>query len=87
MGQLAEEHGRQLGPAGEALGVALALMLFNQASEIVPGNLLEKLTEEAGRTYHGIALRGLVVNRIFSLTQFSHNHGGPRQYYICLGQE
>ena len=87
MGQLAEQHRRELGPAGEALGVAFAVVLLDQAGELVSGDLPEKLTEKAGRLYHVSALRGLVVKRIVGPTQFSHDHGGPRQYYTCLGQE
>ena len=57
----AEQHRRELGPAGEALGVAFAVVFLDQAGELVSGDLLEKLTEKAGRLYHECALRGLVV--------------------------
>jgi hypothetical protein len=43
VGQLAKQHRGQLRPASIALGVALALVLFDQAGELVPGNLLEQL--------------------------------------------
>jgi len=45
MRQLAEQHGRQLSPASEALGMTLTLVLFNQGGEFVSRNLFEKLTE------------------------------------------
>jgi len=76
LGQLAEQHRRQLRPAGEALGVAFPTVLPDEAGELVTGNLLQKLTEQAGRAYHRQALRGCAVNRIFGETQFSHGTGG-----------
>ena len=45
MRQLAEQHGRQLSSASEALGVALTLVLFHERREFVSRNLFEKLTE------------------------------------------
>ncbi len=45
MSQLAEQHGRQLNPTGEALGVTFALVYFHQNGEFISRNLFEKLTE------------------------------------------
>jgi hypothetical protein len=46
----------------------------------------EQLTEKASRSYHGIAPWGCADMGFWS-NQFSHDHGGLSQYYICLGQE
>jgi hypothetical protein len=84
---LAKQHRRQLRPTGKTLGMAFPLVLFDQTGKFVPGDLLEKLTEKAGRLYHESALRGFVGKRIVGPTQFSRDQGGPRQSYTCLGQE
>jgi hypothetical protein len=43
-------------PAGETLGVSFGLVLDHQLGEQRTGNLLKKLTEQTGASYHGIAL-------------------------------
>ena len=49
--QLAEEHGDKLGPAGEALGGALSVMLFHERGKLGSRKMLEQLIEEAGSLY------------------------------------
>jgi hypothetical protein len=76
LGQLTEQHGRQLGPAGESFGMAFALVLGNQGRELVARDLLQKLTEEAGCAYHRYALRVGKRNRDLGRNRFCHNLGG-----------
>jgi hypothetical protein len=49
--QLAEEHRDKLGPAGEALGGALGVMLFHERGKLGSRKMLEQLIEEAGSLY------------------------------------
>jgi hypothetical protein len=41
VGQLAEQHGHELGPAGEALGVAFGLVIPDQQSERRDGKMIQ----------------------------------------------
>jgi hypothetical protein len=52
VGQLAERHGRELRPAGETFGGAFGLVFFDQRGELRPGEMLQKLIEQAGGLYH-----------------------------------
>ena len=65
MGQLTKEHRGELCPAREALGITFALVLVHQLGELSARHFLKELTEETGGPYHGIALRGRVVNQDF----------------------
>ena len=42
MGELAEQHRDQLGPAAKALGAPFRFILFDQRSELGPGKMLEQ---------------------------------------------
>jgi hypothetical protein len=53
---LTERHGHELGPAGEAFGVAFGLMLFDQGGEFRSGKMIQQLIEQAGNLYHRNAL-------------------------------
>ena len=66
MSLLTEQHGGELRPTGETLGVALGLVLVDQSGEFNARNLLKQLTEETGCLYHEAALRGCVMNLDFS---------------------
>jgi hypothetical protein len=48
VGQLTEFHRHELCPAGEAFGVSLGLVLFDQRSRFRSGKMLQKLIEQAG---------------------------------------
>jgi len=48
VGQLAERHGDELSPAGEALGGAFGLVLLDQGGELRSGEMLQKLIEQTG---------------------------------------
>jgi len=63
VGQLTREHRGELCPAREALGITFAVVLAHQLGELRAQHLLKELTEETGGPYHGIALRGCVVNQ------------------------
>jgi hypothetical protein len=52
MGQLAERHSHELGPAGESFGSAFGQVLLDQRSEFRSGKMLQKLIEQAGSLYH-----------------------------------
>jgi hypothetical protein len=53
---LTEQHGDELGPAGEALGVTLSGVLLNECGELDSGEVLEQLIEKARDLYDWIAL-------------------------------
>jgi hypothetical protein len=53
---LAEQHGDELGPAGETLGGSLGAVFLNQGGEFRPGKVLEQLIEEARDLYDWVAL-------------------------------
>src|SRR5580700_1010854 len=57
--QLREEHGHQVSPRCEALGIALGAELPHQAVKRVARDLFEELTEEAADSYHVSTLRFL----------------------------
>jgi len=50
--QLAKQHGHKLGPAVEALGGPLGLMLFDQAGKLQTRKLMQQLIEQTGYLYH-----------------------------------
>jgi len=52
LGELAEQHGHTLGPAGEAFCVAFGFRLAHQALESGAGNDLQDLAEQAGIVFH-----------------------------------
>ena len=54
--ELTEQHGDELGPAGEALGGTLGGVLLDQCGELGAGEVLEQLIEQAGDLYDWIAL-------------------------------
>ena len=56
VGQLAEHHGHELGPAGEPLGGSFRQMLLDQRGEFRSREMLQKLIEQAGSLYHNNAL-------------------------------
>jgi hypothetical protein len=45
VGQLGKEHGHELGPGAEALGVALGAVLEDEPLELVARDLTKDLTE------------------------------------------
>jgi len=47
LGQLTEQHGHELCPAGEAFSITLGLMLFDQQSEGRDGKMIQQLIEQA----------------------------------------
>ena len=51
--QVAEQHGHELAPAGEAPGMALSPVLDNGSLELGAGKQLQHLTENTGYSYHG----------------------------------
>ena len=53
--ELAEQHGHELAPAGEAARVALRPGLLDQGLELGPRKQLEELAEHAGEFPHGWA--------------------------------
>jgi len=53
---LAEHHGDELGPAGEAFDVSLGAMLANQRGEVGAGEVVKDLTKETGDVYHDFVL-------------------------------
>jgi len=53
---LTEQHGDELRPAGEALGVTLSGVLLYECGELGSGKVLEQLIEEARDLYDWIAL-------------------------------
>src|ERR1700739_998369 len=77
MGQLAERHGHELGPAGEPLGGAFGQMFLDQRRKFCPGEMLQKLIEQAGSLYHENALLQGVMEPIQtndSLTTMTGGH-------------
>ena len=59
---LAEEHGNELVPAAKIAGVAFALVATDDLCKHRPGNLLEKLAENAGYLRQGWGPRGAGVD-------------------------
>jgi hypothetical protein len=55
MGQLAEQHRDQLGPAAKAFGVPLRVVFLDQRRELGPREMLEQLIEETRDLYDGSA--------------------------------
>jgi hypothetical protein len=53
---LAEQHGDELRPAGEALGVTLSGVLLDECGELSTRKVLEQLIEETRNLYDWIAL-------------------------------
>jgi hypothetical protein len=56
VGELAEQHRHQLGPATEALGAPLGVVFLDQRPKLDPGEMLEQLIEQTGCLYDWIAL-------------------------------
>jgi hypothetical protein len=52
VGQMAEEHGDQLGPAGKAFGGALGLMFSEGGAKRGAWDVSEQLTKQTGGLYH-----------------------------------
>src|SRR4051812_11911549 len=55
MGELAEQHGDQLGPAVKAFGAAFRIICFDQRAELGPGKMLKQLMEQTRDLYDGFA--------------------------------
>jgi len=51
--ELAEEHGHELAPAGEAPGMPLGVGPLDQRLELRPGKELEELAKHAAESTHG----------------------------------
>jgi hypothetical protein len=51
--EVAEQHGDELSPTGEAAGVALGPVLHHGALKLGAGKQLQHLAENAGYSYHG----------------------------------
>jgi hypothetical protein len=61
---VAEEHGNELAPAGEAACVALRAVLHDGALELMAGKQLQHLAENAGYSCHDDGI--LPVVHVFS---------------------
>jgi hypothetical protein len=55
MGELAEQHGDQLGPTAKAFGAPFRIVFLDQRSELSSGEMLEQLIEETRDLYDGLA--------------------------------
>jgi hypothetical protein len=53
MGEWAEQHGNQLGPAVKAFGAAFRIVCFDQRAELGPGKMLKQLMEQTRDLYDG----------------------------------
>ena len=53
--QLTEQHGDELRPAGEALGVTLSSVFLDECCELGAGKMLEQLIEQTRDLYDGFA--------------------------------
>ena len=53
---MTEEHGHELGPTGKSLGPDLSAVLLDQGGELGAREVMQQLTEQAGYSYHGLAL-------------------------------
>jgi len=51
--QVAEQHGHELAPAGEAASIALSAMLHDGALELGARKQLQHPAENAGYSHHG----------------------------------
>src|SRR5260370_10448128 len=56
VGQLAEQHRDQLGPAAKAFGAPFGVVFLDQRSELSSGKMLEQLIEQTGYLYDWSAL-------------------------------
>jgi hypothetical protein len=74
--QLREEHGDQVSPGSEALGIALGAELPHQVVKRVARDLLEELTEEAADSYHLFTLR-------FCLGRLGSGYPEPERRAYC----
>ena len=55
VGELAEQHRDQLGPAAKALGAPFRIVFLDQRRELGPRKMLEQLIEETRNLYDGFA--------------------------------
>jgi hypothetical protein len=55
MGELAEQHRDQLGPAAKTFGAPFRVVFLDQHSELGPWKMLEQLIEETRDLYDGSA--------------------------------
>ena len=70
-GELAEHHGHELVPAGQALGPVFGAVFLDGLVEAVSGDEGKQLRKEAGGTYH------CVVLLLWGLWLVSANHNTP----------
>jgi hypothetical protein len=56
MGELAEQHRNQLGPAAKAFGAPFGIISLDQRCELGSRKMLEQLIEETRDLYYWIAL-------------------------------
>jgi hypothetical protein len=63
MGELAEQHGDQLGPAAKAFGAPFRVVFLDQGRELGPRKMLEQLIEETRDLYDGSAFLVCGVRR------------------------
>jgi hypothetical protein len=75
---VAEEHGHELAPAGEAMGMALGALLHDGALKLLAGKQLQHLAENAGYSCHGGGV--LPVVHVFStqtVAEFRRRRSNP----------
>lgn len=66
-GELAEDHGNEVGPGSEALGVPFGLVFLDQGGELRAGEVVKNLTEETGDRYHNGVLLAVVEDGFLTI--------------------
>jgi hypothetical protein len=76
MGHMAEKHSNQLRPARKPLRTVLGLMLGYQLRKFGSGEMMKKLTKQAGTFYHLAALSGVCCVNFVGAKIIHHNSPG-----------
>jgi len=79
MYHMAEKHGHQLRPTGEAFGPPFCLMLCYDRSIFCPGKVMEQLTKQTRYPYHDRALFGNCDGKFVGAKILHHN--SPRELF------
>jgi hypothetical protein len=74
MGELAEQHRYQLGPAAKAFGAPFRVVFLDQHPKLAPRKMLEQLIEETRDLYDGSAFLVGAFGEVPANEQFANVH-------------
>ena len=87
MSHVAEKHRNELRPAGKTLRTPFRLVFSDQMSKFCSGEIMKKLTKQAGTFYHLSALFGDCCMNFVGAKSYTTIHQEGISFKSYFGQE